>query len=219
MNEIIQFMTSIVDKNIAEIIEKCDTYEAVIQRKFDISNSSSLLADTSLQTDSLNTSSENDAKLFADELTDMLSLFKIDDLDVKTSSERFVMDHFDRLSTNNGLIINRKGAGMVQNIILKDTMVVNSVKMFKGAVIFNGQLPVSKSYKEFSAEIENKLYKSNFYNEIDYVILMDEKIPVLELVLILIFHYSINFTVHIFGLLGKVSNKWLWTHCWVALPQ
>ncbi|KAJ1432277.1 hypothetical protein B484DRAFT_32127 [Ochromonadaceae sp. CCMP2298] len=92
-----------------------------------------------------------------------------------TTSEQLIAEYFDAPSRSTGPAISRSGAGRFQNEVLKGVMTVSSVKLSQGAVIFeSGKI---RDTNKLALELEQRYTSSGLSEEVDYLLVMNERIP------------------------------------------
>lgn len=97
--------------------------------------------------------------------------------DVHSSAEVLLRDYFDIVSRKEGPVITRQGAGRIQQALLRGIMDVSAVKFFQGAVIYNGRMDQLRDSGVLARQIEERYQASDFRDEVDYTLVMNEAIP------------------------------------------
>ena len=101
----------------------------------------------------------------------------VDQLDEQgTAAEMFISNYFDDTSKILGEVISKQGAGRFQAEMLRDIFVVTSVKMSRGAYVFDGKYK-TKSSSEFVEKLEERFAGSRMSGEVGYTVLMNVKYP------------------------------------------
>ena len=101
----------------------------------------------------------------------------VDQLDEQgTAAEMFISNYFDDTSKILGEVISKQGAGRFQAEMLRDIFVVTSVKMSRGAFIFDGKYK-TKTSSEFVEKLEERFAGSRMSGEVGYTVLMNVKYP------------------------------------------
>jgi hypothetical protein len=101
----------------------------------------------------------------------------VDQLDEQsTAAEMFISNYFDDTSKILGKVISKQGAGRFQAEMLRDIFVVTSVKVSRGAYIFDGKYK-TKTSSEFVEKLEQRYAGSRMSEEVGYTVMMNVKYP------------------------------------------
>eukprot|EP01039_Chlorochromonas_danica_P008178 gene8175-9021_t len=98
-------------------------------------------------------------------------------VNVSSASEEFLRLAFPSESRQKGEEITRKGAGLLQAVLLKDLFTTYSVRRFDGAVIFNGEMNRGYTPETLQANITERLKQYNLTEALDFSILEDDVYP------------------------------------------
>ena len=94
-------------------------------------------------------------------------------------AERVISTGFDPLSINSGISLSRAGAGRFQEEVLNSIFRVNTVKMYKGCVIYEGTFNQKESSR-FVQDVLDRLEKNEMSEEVDVLVLKNERYPTLS---------------------------------------
>jgi len=102
------------------------------------------------------------------------------DGEIRSSSERIIKEYFDIQSRTGGAVINKAGAGRVQNKLLRGLFEVSGVVTVQGAVVFEGTLSPNTNKTCFTEELQTRLHETGLDKDIGIMTVMNEKYPSLD---------------------------------------
>lgn len=90
----------------------------------------------------------------------------------RSAAEKFIVSHFDPLSRQEIGEISRKGASVLQSLLLTDIFRVTRIKYFNGAVIFGGEL-ILRNQPQFVETIQQRLKETSLDKDFEMIVLDD----------------------------------------------